>query len=75
MKKRKLVTITEEHKELLEEFVNKLIETKRKEYHSNLEPFEAYAIRFKTSLYDHFLEFYSSFMSGYEVLKKEAAKK
>jgi hypothetical protein len=46
----------------------------REDYHSDLEPFEAYAQKVRANIYKTMQEFQARFVNGYETLLKEIEK-
>ncbi len=78
MKKKKPKAIQESPEMLdkaAEDFAEVVVNSFRENYHSEMEPFEAYAARIKAKIYDDITEFRSRFAKGYHVLLDELGKK
>jgi hypothetical protein len=73
--KKKLQVISAEYERVLQQFIDDVLELRRKEYHSALEPFDAYANKVRQDLTNHFHEFYHNFLNGYDVLVDQIRKK
>ena len=70
----KLKTIEIDFKKSVDELAEAIVEEEREAFHSDLEPFEAYAQRVKAQLHTDMNEFRERFTSGYEVLLNEIVK-
>lgn len=70
----KVLTIDSAFEEALEKYIDLVIERKKGEYASPLEPFDVYAQKVRRELSDHFHNFREQFMSGYHVLMCEMKK-
>ncbi|MDP1834862.1 MAG: hypothetical protein Q8K75_02940 [Chlamydiales bacterium] len=57
----------------IEEFADVTVELLRGDYHSSLEPFEAYSARIKLELVNQMETYQERLLKGYEVLLRELA--
>lgn len=60
-----------EFTEAVDEFAEAIVEDLKEGYHSDLEPFEAYAQRVRAEIHSNMDDFRNRFLQGYEVLLNE----
>ena len=69
--RKKLTTVEAEFEKMLDDFAQCVVSQEKALYHSDLEPFESYAVKLKALLKHNVKEFRVKFMRGYTLLLEE----